>query len=230
MKVYVIGHVNRKHLAGFFLLMLLCAAVCIAAASIDRGLIYTLDIEDVLQFSHPMQIEIQSVYLDEKVGDATVQSSALLNQPVACQYTNFTSQKWKLTFSYPTSFQLNEQEFGSTEILYHIDFKDRDSLTRGFVEVWNLPYSLKDFLEKSKSTSSLTYKFFNEKMTEVNGLNGYVWDYSVLGSDGVYYRAREVFLKKDARMYRMSFFIPETQWNRKQETIIQHMIKSFKVF
>lgn len=188
-------------------------------------------INDYLTFSYPFNLQVINVYYHEQFDNKAIQTNSNFRKPIAQKFSNYKSINGKFSFQYPSAFSLNEQDFTGSEILYHIDFANKpQNNTHGFVQVWNLPYNLQDFLGRSKSTSTNNYSRFESKPITVNSTSGYLWDYSVLGKDGGNTKAMEVFLKKDSRMYRISYFVPEHLWDKTQSDIFWKMVYSFKTY
>jgi hypothetical protein len=126
---------------------------------------------------------------------------------------------------------LSEKDFPNSDILFHIDFNDNQGIIHGFVQVWHLPYSLKQFLDDSKANSTLQFKDFISKELDIDEKKGYLWDYTVLSdNDKKYYKGMEFFFKKKDNMYRISYFVPVKQWNKTNKSIFWNMVKSFKVY
>ncbi|NJD04739.1 MAG: hypothetical protein FIA99_19550 [Ruminiclostridium sp.] len=144
------------------------------------------------------------------------------------EYSSYESPEGGFTFNYPSTFILTPRSFYGSDIPYHVDFKDTAGFGYGFVQIWNMSIPLGEFLEKSKEASQLHYKYFSGRKIRVNGFTGYYWDYSVLGSNNTYYKGNEVFLEGKNKMYRISYFIPENQWNETQKKIFTNMVKSFR--
>lgn len=144
-------------------------------------------------------------------------------------YNKYVDKDNKFSFEYPKGFTITPRNFeDNRDIVKHVDFDDVKSGLRGFVEVWNLKEPLKDFLETSRKHSVGNYKYYDINNISINGNDGYENLYSVLGNDDKYYKAKEVFFKKDNIMYRMSFFIEEDKCNSNVKNVIDNMIKKFK--
>ena len=60
-------------------------------------------------------------------------------------------------------------------------------------------------------------------------MEGFIWDYVIFGGDGKYYKGNEVFFKKDNMMYRISYFVPENKWDKKNKEVFNKMVTSFKI-
>jgi len=144
------------------------------------------------------------------------------------EYSTYESTEGGFSFNYPSSFTLIPRSFSGNDILYHIDLHDAAGTGYGFIQIWNMSMPLAEFLEKSKETSQLEYKYFSSRKMRINGFTGYYWDYSALGSNNSYYKGSEVFLEGKDQMYRISYFIPENQWTEAQKEIFTTMVKSFR--
>ncbi len=146
------------------------------------------------------------------------------------EYSSYKSSEGGFAFNYPSTFALTPQNFPGGEIPYHVDLRDTAGSGYGYVQIWNLSLPLQEFLAKSKEASRLTYKYFNSRKVKVNGFTGYSWDYSFLGGNHTYYKGNEVFLEGKNQMYRISYFMPESQWNDTQKEIFTTMVRSFNKF
>lgn len=143
-------------------------------------------------------------------------------------FLHFKSPEGQFEFSYPSSFILSEKDFLGSEILYHIEFQEGTTNSRGFVQVWNLPGSLSDFLQKSKASSMLNYVTFLSKAIKIHQMPGYSWEYTLLTQNNQLLKGMEVFLKKEDRMLRITYFVPMQQWNGALRNIFWKMAHSLK--
>ncbi|GAE89161.1 membrane-associated protein [Acetivibrio straminisolvens JCM 21531] len=46
--------------------------------------------------------------------------------------------------------------------------------------------------------------------------------------DNKSYKGNEVFLKKDDKMYRISYFVPERLWSKNESKLFESIVSSFK--
>ncbi len=228
MYVVYIKNYKKKALLSCCILAVWALALLIFGVLLNSSLIFSVTINKFLTFSYPLSFQVDHIYINEHYGDSIIETSAPFSKPRPEKFSSFTSIEGKFSFDYPSVFSLNRQEFTGTEILYHIGFKSKSNPTHGFVQVWNLPHSLEDFLYKAESASGLNFKDFNSKSIIVNKLPGYLWEYSFLNRDGHYFKGNEVFLKRDDTMYRISYFIPEESWNKEQSDIFLSIVRSFK--
>ena len=195
---------------------------------IDNTLFFNITVDSCVEFSYPYDIVVDNVFVRDTHADQGSLSTFCTSRPRTAKFINYESLEGNFSFKYPSAFILNSSSFTGGDILYHIDFHDRDDSAHGFVQVWNLKEDLYDFLEKSKEASQQTYKYFKTDRIKLNEVEGFLWDYSVLTQDG-FYKGSEIFFKQNGLMYRMSYFIPEEQWDEKQSQLFWSMAKSFKV-
>ncbi|MCX7710668.1 MAG: hypothetical protein N2484_12575 [Clostridia bacterium] len=230
--MYVVYIRNYKRKMIFTGLILALGIFLMAASGflLNYSLLFNVTINDFLKFSYPVSYKVDNIYINESLSPSSIETNAAFKRPLSEQFSTYNSLKGKFSFNYPSAFMLNQEYFTGSDILYHIDYHDKDNTSHGFVQVWNLPYSLEDYLENSKKVSNLNYKYFNSKPITVNGVQGFYWDYAVIGDDGVPYKSAEVFLQKGEKMYRISYFTRESLWTREKQDIFWRMVNSFKVY
>ncbi|WP_024834094.1 hypothetical protein [Ruminiclostridium josui] len=186
---------------------------------------YTIAVNSQISFSYPLDFSIKNVYASDPASAPYIQA----NNSKYKSFIDYKSPEDKFHFSYPSNFKLYQQAFPGSEILYHVDFQNKnDNFFTGFVQVWNLPYELSKFLEESKENSLSDFINFNSKEIEVNKMKGYFWEYTVKSSNENY-KTLEVFLSKDSRMYRISFYLPEKNYTDEDYDMFWKMVNSIKV-
>lgn len=195
---------------------------------LSKNMNYILTINNCLSFSCPADFTVENVFINEINKDGSIETGLPFIKPRTETFKNFISEKGKFGFDYPSIFTIDEQEFSGSDILYHVEL--RSEYSNGFVQVWNLPYPLAEFLDKAKSTSQLNYQYFSSKPIKLNNLNGYVWDYSIIDRNGKQIKSNEVFLQKDDKLYRISYFIPEELWNSYQKKLFYDIVNSLKIY
>ena len=221
----------KRKLIYLFLIVLLWAAMFLAASIfIGQTFAYNLTINDYLTFSYPLKYTIEDIFINENIQSNTIEANYNIAHHIPQKFSTYKSIEGKFSFDYPTAFELKEEYFSGAEILYHIGFKDKDKPIHGFVQVWNLPYSLEDFLEKSKKASIQDFISFTSQPITVDNSKGVFWKYSILTDDNMNYRGLEVFWKKDDKMYRISYFIPGNLWDEKEYETFLKIVKSFKTY
>ncbi|MDP4183495.1 MAG: PsbP-related protein [Bacillota bacterium] len=228
MHVVFISNYKKKLFRTCLILVAWIGLFIILNILLSKNINYKFTINNCLSFSCPVDFKVENIFVNEHNKDETIETGLPFVNPRTETFSNYKSIKGKFSFDYPSIFVLNEREFSGSEILYHIEFKSDG--TNGFVQVWNLPYSLNEFLEKAKSTSQLKFEYFSSKPIKVNGLEGYFWDYSITDRNGKQIKCNEVFLQKDNKIYRISYFVPEEQWNAYQKKIFFDIVNSLKIY
>lgn len=228
MHILIAGNLRKKLLK----LVLFTASWALLFVSgsyfIDNMLLFSVSVDSSAEFSYPYAIEVDDIWINDAYTDKTDLSVFCPSKPETREFTDYESLEGGFSFKYPSAFVISPQNFNGADILYHIDFHDGEGKAHGFMQVWNMPGSLDDFLKQSLDSSNNIYKFFRSGKVDINGVKGYRWDYSILTGQG-YYRGAEVFLKRGGRMYRLSYFVPEKAWNGKQSDLFDKMVDSLKI-
>jgi hypothetical protein len=227
--IVFVRNLKRKSILLGTLVFFWIAMFFLSSFIINKNLIFNITLDNSITFSYPCKYVISNIFTNKQLGKVDVETNSSFATPLTEQFSNFDSVEGEFSFNYPSSFTLSQKFFAGSDIIYHIDFHNSTDTAHGFVQVWNLPYSLKDFLDKSKAVSQQNFKYFNSKPITVNGLPGYLWDYSVLGNDMKYYKGSEVFLQKGNKMYRLSYFVTENLWNKDENNIFWKMVNSLKI-
>lgn len=187
-------------------------------------------LSEEFEFMHTKNLKIVNIFANQCVEPASVNVfSNIAPKPLINNFNDYSSLEKIFEFKYPSSFMLQLESFGGNEILYHINFKDKANIVHGFIQVWNMPQPLKNFLEVSKSNANIELQNFMQKNVTINNVAGYLWDYNFISNEGINYKAMEVFLSKNNKMYRISYFLPIKDWNSKQQDIFWKMVNSFKI-
>lgn len=230
MVIVFVSNIRKKGLIILAIVSFWISMFLLADFFFHNSLTVRITINRYLEFSCPSDIQVNSVLVNGRLPDAAVETSSMGTKLQTGDFSSYKSLQGKFSFEYPSAFTINPMEFEDSEVLYHIDFHDREHIVHGFVQVWQMPYPLSQFLQNSKNTSQLTYKDFKESRIKVNDLPGYLWDYIVLGSDSRYYKGMEAFLEKGGQMYRVSVFAPEDQWDEKLSETFWRIVKSLKTY
>lgn len=228
MYIIYIRNYKRRLVYLSIIVALWISLFCLTGLFFDNSLTMNVTIADYLSFSYPAKYHIDNVYVNEIIKDSSIETSNSFKNPFAKKLSTYESIEGGFSFKYPSAFLLNELEFEGSEILYHVGFKNKSNPNHGFVQVWNLPYDLNDFLSKSKSTSEQQYKQFEEREVTVNSIPGVFWSYTIITKDNKIFKGSEVFLKKGDQMYRISYFVPEELWNKGEAKLYENIVFSFK--
>lgn len=230
MYIIYINNYKRKLIYLSVIVCLWIGMFLTAKIFIDHTFAYNLTINNQLSFSYPMKYTLEDILVNESIQSSTIEANYNLIQNITQKFSTYKSMEGKFSFDYPSAFELKEQDFNSAEILYHIGFRDKNRPIHGFVQVWNMPYSLEEFLEKSKSTSTQSFTNFTSQSVTVDNNPGIVWNYSILTNENTSYTGLEAFWKKDGKMYRISYFAPRNLWDNKEYDTFWNIVKSFKTF
>ncbi|MDF2987778.1 MAG: hypothetical protein K0R50_3288 [Eubacterium sp.] len=225
MNLIIITNYKRKLLILLAVVILWGLLIYGAGLIYDGTVEYTISVNSDISVSYPSILNVKNIY--SKFNDA-----APYIQASNTNYKNFVefhSQEEGFKFSYPSIFKLDQQIFPGSEILYHIDFQNKeDKKFYGFVQVWNMPYSLEKFLELSKEAAMNEFENFSSKKIKVNGLDGYFWEYTTKSANENY-KNLEVFLTKGSKFYRISFYIPEKDYGKNDNDMFWRMVNSFNI-
>ena len=194
----------------------------------NNSLLLRITINDDLTFSYPFAMQIDNIYFNEQLASSSIQTNMSIKKPLAQKFSNFNSISGKFSFNYPSILTIEQKEFSGSDILYHIYYYNSLIKSHGFVQVWSLSTTVKEFLDKSLSTSQVTFTHFESKPIIINNIKGFYWSYSSLGKDGKTYKSNEVFLDKDGKMYRISYFVPEEAWDKNESSVFWGIVNSFK--
>jgi len=228
MRIIVLTNYRKKLKYVALLLLLWLLLFILGSYIIENELLKHITVDSSFEFSYPHSFTVKNVFAKKTVSGQNVICSFFPSYTSTVQFLKYKSLDGNISFNYPSAFVVSEKTFTGGEILYHIDFHDKHNAIHGFVQVWTLSEDLGTFLKKSIDASQNTYKYFTSEPIEINDLKGYSWDYSVV-VDGIHYKSMEIFLSKEGRMCRMSYFLPEDKWNDKQSRIFWKMAKSMKV-
>ncbi|HEY5583920.1 MAG TPA: hypothetical protein VIK78_05445 [Ruminiclostridium sp.] len=221
----LVTNFKKKLLLSFSILSLWVLIVVGTGVLIDETVKYTVTVNSNISFSYPATFSISNIFSKNDNAAPYLQASNSNYK----KFIDSRSSEAGFEISYPSIFEVNKQNFPGSEILYHIDFRNKqDKAKGGFVQVWSLPYSLEKFLEESKQSAMVDYIDFTTKKIKVNNLDGYFWEYTSKGTSENY-KALEAFLSKNSRIYRISYFMPEKEYNTNEYEIFWQIVNSLKV-
>lgn len=163
----------------------------------------------------------------EKHFDARLKFTALMQNNIN-SLVGYEALNNKLSYKLPSEWITSEQKFSGQEILYHNDFKSKDSKIYGFIQVWNLKKDLKTFLEDSKRISSEknSYKDYSVVPIYVNNRDGYLVSYTMVSGSNISYKGYEYFLKSKEKFFRFSFFMREENFKENMPTVFRTIVQT----
>lgn len=159
-------------------------------------------------------------------------NSTICNEPPVSSFKSHSILNGKYEFKLPSEWSFKEQSFSGGEILYHGDFNSKPNELRGIVEVWDINMPLINFLKQSAGsiTGVVEFKNYRIEPVKVGSYNGYLLDYSRLGSDNKYYHALEYFVQDGNRsFFRISFFTPENRYNEDFKNLTREVSSTLKI-
>lgn len=225
MNIIIVTNYRRKLMVIAAILLLWVLLLIGASRLYDSSVNYTICVNSNISLSYPASMSIRNIY--SKYGDASPYIQA--SNSSYKNFVDFKSPEEGFQFSYHSLFKLDQQVFQGSEILYHIDFQNKeDKKFYGFVQVWSMPYSLEKFLEASQEAAMNEFINFTSRKIKINGLDGYFWDYT-MESANEKYKNLEVFLTKGKKFYRISFYIPEKNYGQNDYDMFWKMVESFSV-
>ena len=210
----------------FVLTIIVIVATFLAVCSNFLSPRIKFTVENSFSFNKPYGITIQDLFSSQP--SYGIYESCYLNKESTFKYKTFTSPENKISFEYPEVIELGKLVFSGADILYHISLVNKSNKAQGFIQVWKLDEDLLTFLENSRKMSNLNYLSFSQKEIQKDKLNGLLWEYTLATSHEPI-KGLEAFFKKDEKMYRISYFCPQKQFNKSQEKIFWDIVDSFSV-
>jgi len=144
----------------------------------------------------------------------------------------YSALQGKFEFYLPTDWTTMEETFSGGEIIYHIYFMSKDKKVHGFVQVWDINKSLKQFIDESKQAAVgvIDFKYYRVKEITINSNKGYLLDYSRKDNNNKYIKSYETFVEgSNGRIYRASFFVEEQNWKQNYLILFNRITRSFEI-
>ncbi len=133
-----------------------------------------------------------------------------------------------IVFKYPQAVTLGRPTYLSNDITQSVDFTVKEPPATGLVQIWVLNTTMEEFLETSKSSSTLQYLTFSSRREKENALSIVLWDYTFTNEERTI-RGLEAFFDDKPYMYRLSVFLDDSNYNEAFQTLFNNMVKSVKV-
>lgn len=144
----------------------------------------------------------------------------------------YSALQGKFEFYLPTDWTAMEETFSGGEIIYNIFFMSKDKKVHGFVQVWDINKSLKQFIDESKQAAVgvIDFKYYRVKEIMINNNKGYLLDYSRKDNNNKYIKSYETFVEgSNGRIYRASFFVEEQNWRQNYLILFNRITRSFVI-
>lgn len=135
-----------------------------------------------------------------------------------------------IEYKLPEDWITEEKKFEGSEIIYHNEFQSKDLKVHGFMQIWDIDYNIKEFLENSKTISEKQNKISDYTMEniDVNNNPAYYISYTIYNKQGKSFKCREYFLNKDNKIIRFSFFVKEDKFKENMPTIFKNIVSTLK--
>jgi hypothetical protein len=229
MKIFIVRNFKKKLLVFISIMFMWIVLSIVCLNLINNSLYLDVSINNDFEFRHSMSLDINNIYAQDNTMNNLVVSTKSAT-PLVQSLSEYLEEEGNIRFDYPGILILDKKKFPGSDINLHIDFQKKNNPAfHGFIQEWNMQQPLQDFLTKSKLQSTQNFKTFKSEPVTINGIDGFRWDYVVELQNGESIRAAEVFLKKDSKMYRISYFVPEKNWNSSEQSIFNDIVNSFKV-
>ena len=147
-------------------------------------------------------------------------------------FKTYSAMGGLFSFELPEAWSTSQAAFEGGEINYHLSFISKDKKIHGFVQVWKLNKSLKQFIEESKMSAVgiMDCKDFIVKEIMTSNKQGYTIEYSRANEKGEYIKAYEGFIEGYGNdVFRVSFFVPEKEWKDYYKLLFDRIISSIRI-
>jgi hypothetical protein len=144
----------------------------------------------------------------------------------------YSALEGKFEFYLPIDWTTMEETFSGGEIIYNTFFASKDKKIHGFVQVWDINKSLKQFIDESKQAAVgvIDFKYYRVKEVLINNNKGYLLDYSRKDNNGKYIKSYETFIEgSNGRIFRASFFVGEENWKQNYLILFNRITRSFVI-
>lgn len=146
----------------------------------------------------------------------------------AAKMLTYSSEAEGLRFDYPQDWVLRtEKDYSGGEILENVTFVSPDKKAHGFAQVMKLSCPVPEYVLESQKSMDPGYDSLNFRQEMKGSKQGFVLSYS-RGSGEARLNATEYFFQKGEKVYRFSFFYPETQ-QEQYTRLIDEMLESLTI-
>lgn len=147
-------------------------------------------------------------------------------------FKTYSAMGGLFSFELPEAWSTSQAAFEGGEINYHLNFISKDKKIHGFVQIWKLNKSLKQFMEESKESAVgiIDFKDFTVKEMMTGSKQGYTIEYSRANEQGEYIKAYEGFIEGYGNdVFRVSFFVSEKEWKDYYKLLFDRIISSVRI-
>lgn len=170
-----------------------------------------------------------SMFAFQKVINNSMRMTSLMQSNIK-NLKEYEALNGEIQYKLPEDWITEERKFEEGEIIYHNEFQSKDLKVHGFVQVWNINYSIKEFLQSSKIIAEKQNKISDYVMEsiEVNNRPGYSINYIIRNNEDNSFKCYEYFLNKDDKIIRLSFFVKENKFKENMPTIFKNIVSTLK--
>lgn len=136
--------------------------------------------------------------------------------------------KKTIVFKYPEVVTLGRPTFLGNDITQSVDFTVKNPPATGLIQIWVLSSTLEEFLETSKSYSSIEYSTFTSRNEKKDALSYTLWDYTFQSGERTI-RGLEAFFDDKPYMYRLSVFLDNQNYSEAFQVLFDSMVQSVSV-
>lgn len=170
-----------------------------------------------------------SMFAFQKVINNSMRMTSLMQSNIK-NLKEYKALNGEIQYRLPEDWITEERKFEEDEIIYHNEFQSKDLKVHGFVQVWDINYSIKEFLQSSKIIAEKQNKISDYVMEsiEVNNNPGYSINYIIRNKQDNSFKCYEYFLNKDDKIIRLSFFVKENKFKENMPTIFKNIVSTLK--
>lgn len=170
-----------------------------------------------------------SMFAFQKVINNSMRMTSLMQSNIK-NLKEYEALNGEIQYRLPEDWITEERKFEEDEIIYHNEFQSKDLKVHGFVQVWDINYSIKEFLQSSKIIAEKQNKISDYVMEsiEVNNNPGYSINYIIRNKQDNSFKCYEYFLNKDDKIIRLSFFVKENKFKENMPTIFKNIVSTLK--
>lgn len=170
-----------------------------------------------------------SMFVFQRVINNSMKMTSLMQSNIK-KLKNYKALNSEIEYGLPEQWIAEEKKFEGSEIVYHNEFESRDLKVHGFMQVWDIGYNIKEFLQNSKSISEKQNKIsdYVMKNIKINNKPAYCISYIIKNNQDRLFKCYEYFLNKDDKIIRFSFFVQEDKFKENMPTIFKNIVETLK--
>ncbi|AAO34896.1 hypothetical protein K144313037_00790 [Clostridium tetani] len=174
-------------------------------------------------------ILMSSMFVFQKIINNSMRMTSLMQSNIK-NLKEYKALNGEIEYGLPEDWMTEEKKFEESEIIYHNEFQSMDLKVHGFIQIWDINYNIKEFLENSKAISEKQNKISDYVMENIKINNNltYSINYTICNNQDKFFRCYEYFLNKDNKIIRFSFFVQEDKFKENMPTIFKNIVSTLK--